>query len=71
MQRGASSSVPDILPGLSALSGPPDNGVDLGNMYSIVYKFVPTGETVTIITIKEFDKKGRVKAAQSSKDNHV
>ncbi|MCJ1268647.1 hypothetical protein MMC22_008535 [Lobaria immixta] len=64
---GASSPVPDILPGLPPQSVPVDRGVDLGNIYYIQYKFGPTGETATIFTIKGLNKP----ASQSAKDPHT
>lgn len=64
---GASSPVPDILPGLPPQSVPVDRGVDLGNIYYIQYKFGPTGETATIFTIKGLNRP----ASQSPKDPHT
>lgn len=64
---GASSPVPDILPGLPPQSVPQDRGVDLGNLYYVQYKFGPTGETATIFTLKG----DGITAAQSPKNPHT
>ncbi|MCJ1423097.1 hypothetical protein MMC29_000978 [Sticta canariensis] len=66
---GASSPVPEILPGLPAQTVPVDRGVNLGNIYYIQYKFSSTGETVTIFTIK--DPNNRITPAQTSKSDHA